>query len=300
MTPSEHLDTLLARPEPLLALAPMQDVTDLPFWRLLARYGGPDVYWTEYFRVTATWRPEKWILRSIVENPTGRPCIAQLIGSDPEAMARAARELQHYPVAAIDLNLGCPAPVVYRKCAGGGLLREPARVDLLLGRLRDAVGQRGIKFTVKTRLGFDSPRVFDELLPIFADPAESRAPADADLMVEAYTSYLARITQFNAPLALTDLPSHPNPEFDDSGLTLRSRQLTEGLQGSQFRDSWERQQINTGLTLAAFAILKGQPVPNDPVHGQPYTWNPDTRELSMPNGPQFSRLGKTRIKLPKL
>ena len=168
MSPPAQFDALLARPEPLLALAPMQDVTDLPFWRLLSRYGGPDVYWTEYFRVTATWRPEKWILRSIVENPTGRPCIAQLIGNDPDAMARAARELQHYPVAAIDLNLGCPAPVVYRKCAGGGLLREPARVDALLGALREAIGDRGIKFTVKTRLGFDSPGVFADLLPLFA------------------------------------------------------------------------------------------------------------------------------------
>jgi tRNA-dihydrouridine synthase len=65
----------------------------------------------------------------------------------------------------VDLNLGCPAPVVYRKCAGGGLLREPARVDAILGALRDAVD---IAFTVKTRLGFDSPAVFDELLPIFA------------------------------------------------------------------------------------------------------------------------------------
>jgi len=65
----------------------------------------------------------------------------------------------------VDLNLGCPAPVVYRKCAGGGLLREPQRVDAILGALRDAVK---IRFTVKTRIGFDSPEVFSELLPIFA------------------------------------------------------------------------------------------------------------------------------------
>src|SRR5207248_4468656 len=66
---------------------------------------------------------------------------------------------------AVDLNLGCPAPVVYRKCAGGGLLREPQRVDAILGALRDAVK---IKFTVKTRIGFGSPDVFSDLLPIFA------------------------------------------------------------------------------------------------------------------------------------
>lgn len=162
------LADLLWRQEPVLALAPMQDVTDLPFWRLLAERGGPDVYWTEYFRVHSTSRLDKTILKSLEENVTGRPAIAQIIGNDGDAMVSAARELQEYPVAAIDLNLGCPAPVVYRKCAGGGLLREPERIDQLLGRLRDAIGKYGVKFTVKTRLGFDSTEGFDGLLDIFA------------------------------------------------------------------------------------------------------------------------------------
>ena len=149
----------------MLALAPMQDVTDRPFWGLVAGYGGADVYYTEYFRVHAVSHLEKWILDSITRNPTGRPVIAQMIGNDIPSLVRAAKELQQHPIAAVDLNLGCPAPVVYRKCAGGGLLREPKRVDAILGALREAVS---IKFTVKTRIGFDSPEVFDELLPIFA------------------------------------------------------------------------------------------------------------------------------------
>jgi tRNA-dihydrouridine synthase len=164
--PVAAFDALRLGPAPFLALAPRQDVTDLPFWRLLSRYGGPDVYWTEYFRVHGTSSLEKWILRSIEENPTGRPAIAQLIGNDVAALVRAARELQEMPVAAVDLNLGCPAPVVYRKCAGGGLLREPARVDAILGALRDALGK--VRFTVKTRIGFSDPREFEVFLPIFA------------------------------------------------------------------------------------------------------------------------------------
>lgn len=156
---------MLAGCTPILALAPMQDVTDLPFWRLMTRYGGADVYFTEYFRVHATSCPDWHILKSITENPTGRPVIAQMIGNDIPSLVRTARELQQYPIAAVDLNLGCPAPVVYRKCAGGGLLREPQRVDAILGALREAVT---IKFTVKTRIGFDSSDVFSELLPIFA------------------------------------------------------------------------------------------------------------------------------------
>jgi tRNA-dihydrouridine synthase B len=186
--PAAQLTALLTRPEPLLALAPMQDVTDLPFWRLLAGYGGPDVYWTEYFRITATWRPEKWILRSITENPTGRPCVAQMIGNDIPALVRAARELQAHPVAAIDLNLGCPAPVVYRKCAGGGLLRELNRVDAILGALREAIGSQGVRFTVKTRLGFDDPRTFDELLPIFAKHSLDLLTIHGRTVVEMYRS----------------------------------------------------------------------------------------------------------------
>jgi nifR3 family TIM-barrel protein len=161
----EQFAAMLAGPAPMLALAPMQDVTDLPFWKLMTTYGGADVYFTEYFRVHATSNLEKYILKSITENPTRQPVVAQMIGNDVPSLVRTARELQQYPIAAVDLNLGCPAPVVYRKCAGGGLLREPKRVDAILGALRDAVK---IKFTVKTRIGFDSPAVFEEFLQIFA------------------------------------------------------------------------------------------------------------------------------------
>lgn len=150
---------------PVLSLAPMQDITDWPFWQLMARHGGADLYFTEYFRVTPDYVPEKSILRSIVENPTGRPAVAQIIGNDLKAMARVAQALEKHPVAAVDLNLGCPAPVVYRKCAGGGLLRDLPRVDELLGVLRSAV--RGA-FTVKTRIGFESAGEFDALLEVFA------------------------------------------------------------------------------------------------------------------------------------
>src|SRR6267154_5040181 len=80
--PRKLMQELRTNPQPLLALAPMQDVTDLPFLNLIASYGGADVYFTEYFRVHATSRLEKHILKSITENPTGRPIIAQMIGND--------------------------------------------------------------------------------------------------------------------------------------------------------------------------------------------------------------------------
>jgi tRNA-dihydrouridine synthase len=190
----QQFDALLRGPAPLLALAPMQDVTDLPFWRLMAAYGGADVYYTEYFRVHATSNLEPWIVDAIEKNPTGRPIVAQMIGNDIPSLLRTVQQLQQLPVAAIDLNLGCPAPVVYRKCAGGGLLREPQRVDAILGALRQAVQ---VKFTVKTRLGFDSAAGFDDLLAIFARHSLDLLTVHGRTVAEMYRStvhydYIAR------------------------------------------------------------------------------------------------------------
>ncbi len=185
MTPEHQFSDLLAADAPFTALAPMQDVTDLPFMELLGRYGAPDVYFTEYFRVYPNSRLDRHILRSITENRTGRPVVAQMIGNDIEWLTRTARELERHPIAAVDLNLGCPAPVVYRKCAGGGLLREPERVDRILGALREAIAGR---FTVKTRVGFDSAEVFDELLPIIAKHDLDLLTVHGRTVKEAYKS----------------------------------------------------------------------------------------------------------------
>src|SRR5260370_11134649 len=117
-----------------------------------------------------------------------------MIAIDIPALVRTASELQQYPTAGVDLNLGCPAPVVYRKCAGGGLLRDPKHVDAILGALRDAITT---KFSVKTRIGFDSPDVFSELLPIFAKHSLDLLTVHGRTVKEMYRSevhydYIAR------------------------------------------------------------------------------------------------------------
>ena len=148
---------------PLTALAPMQDVTDLAFMGVIAHYGAPDYFFTEFLRVHAQSRPERHILRSIDENATGRPVFAQLIGEDLFHLGRTVEELLRHPVAGIDLNLGCPAPKVYKKNVGGGLLREPGRIAEILATLRAAVPGR---FTVKMRIGFEDTRHFATILDL--------------------------------------------------------------------------------------------------------------------------------------
>jgi len=151
--------------QPLTALAPMQDVTGLAFMRVIAHYGAPDFFFTEFFRVHSQSRPEKHILRSIDENATGRPVFAQIIGGDARHITRTVIELLRHPIAGIDLNLGCPAPKVCKKNAGGGLLREPEKISEILAALRDAVPAPRL-LTVKMRIGFEDTRHYDEILEL--------------------------------------------------------------------------------------------------------------------------------------
>jgi tRNA-dihydrouridine synthase B len=147
----------------LTALAPMQDITDLLFMQVIADYGSPDYFFTEYFRVYDHSSLDPHILRSITENTTGRPVFAQLIGENISDLLRTVKVLSRYPIAGIDLNMGCPAPRVYRKNVGGGLLRDPEKIDQILGALRQSI--EGL-FTVKMRIGFEDAANFDRILDL--------------------------------------------------------------------------------------------------------------------------------------
>jgi tRNA-dihydrouridine synthase C len=168
---------------PAWVLAPMQDVTDLPFMRIIASRGAPDWFVTEYFRVHPDSCLNRYILRSIDENQTGRPVFAQMIGRDLPSLIRSAKELAKHDIAGIDLNLGCPAPIVCRKDAGGGLLRNPETVNHLIGSLREAIPGR---FTVKTRVGYHSEDEFPRLLEIFRSHAIDGLSIHGRTVVERY------------------------------------------------------------------------------------------------------------------
>jgi nifR3 family TIM-barrel protein len=147
---------------PLTVLAPMQDVTNLWFMKVIDHYGSPDYFFTEYFRVNDTSRLNRSILAAITENDTGRPVFAQMIGESIPDLVRTAQELCRYNIAGVDLNMGCPAPRIYRKNVGGGLLREPEKVDRILGELRSTVNDRPL--TVKMRIGFENTDNFYKIL----------------------------------------------------------------------------------------------------------------------------------------
>jgi len=264
----------------MLALAPMQDVTDLAFMGVIARHGGPDVFFTEYFRVHPTSSLEKPILRSITENATGRPIVAQMIGNDIPGLVRTARELQQYPVAGVDLNLGCPAPVVYKKCAGGGLLREPQRVDSILGALRDAVR---VKFSVKTRIGFDDPRVFDELLPIFAKHSLDLLTVHGRTVHEMYRSevhydFIARAVESVPCPVLANGNVHSAANAKEILRVTGARGLMIGR--GAIRNPWLFRQVREHLRGEPVFVPRGRDVLGYVRELHAATFIPGSRELS--------------------
>lgn len=179
------LPSAIVEGQPLTALAPMQDVTTHAFMHVIADFGPPDFFVTEFFRVHDTSRPEKHILHSITDNHTGRPVFAQLIGESLIHLERTVAELSEYPIAGIDLNLGCPAPKVYKKNVGGGLLRDPERVRNILKKLRSVCP--GL-FTVKMRIGFDDTSPFDAVLDAIVENEVDMLAVHGRTVKEGYRS----------------------------------------------------------------------------------------------------------------
>jgi len=150
---------------PTLSIAPMQDVSVLPLWRCLEKRGGPDLYITEYFLVHRDSTPEKKILRNIHGMSGRKPVVAQMIGDDPEHLVRTARLIEEQSdCVGIDVNLGCPAPKVCGKQAGGALLKDRELIRRIASQLRKAAKGR---LTLKTRISFESPSEFEGLLDLF-------------------------------------------------------------------------------------------------------------------------------------
>ena len=278
--PSFQLAALLDTPQPVLALAPMQDVTDLPFWKLMTLFGGADLYFTEYFRVYADSLLDPHILKSITNNPTGQPAIAQMIGNHIPSLVRSARELQKHPVAGIDLNLGCPVPVVYRKNAGGGLLRDVAQIDSILGALRDAIDT---KFTVKTRIGFDDPAVFEDLLSVYASHSIDLLTVHGRTVEEKYRStvhydYIARAVEvMPCPvLANGNVVSAQKAQFVLQETSARGLMIGRGA----IRNPWLFQQIRQQQRGEPLFIPRGLDVLAYVYALYEMRSNPDMREVS--------------------
>lgn len=164
----------------------MQDVTDAAFVRVLWRIGSlPDVLMTPYFRSTrTTCAMSESPMRCITDTPSGIPFWAQLAGSEPAALLRDAAELMQLPIAGINLNAGCPSPLVNRHGAGAGLLRDLPRLREVCLALRQLLPQG--KFSIKCRLGWASEAEFPAILAILKEAQPDMLVVHARTRKELY------------------------------------------------------------------------------------------------------------------
>jgi tRNA-dihydrouridine synthase C len=157
-----------------LLLAPMEGLLDATLRDTLTRIGGVDLCVSEFIRITDQLLPARVFRRIVPEldqggrTPAGVPVRAQLLGSDPACLADNAARLATLNPAGIDLNFGCPAPVVNRHRGGAVLLDEPELVHAIVAAVRRAV-PAGMPVSAKMRLGHrDAGRMLDNALAIAA------------------------------------------------------------------------------------------------------------------------------------
>lgn len=139
---------------PILALAPMEDVTDSVFRRIVAGCSRPDVFFTEFTSVDGLFsRGREEVVRRFDYTPEEHPIVAQVWGNEPELFRRAAELIVQMGFDGMDINLGCPEKNVLSHGAGACLIDDPPRVREIIIAASEGLNNR-IPLSVKTRLGY--------------------------------------------------------------------------------------------------------------------------------------------------
>ncbi|MBX4206471.1 tRNA-dihydrouridine synthase, partial [Candidatus Parcubacteria bacterium] len=147
--------------KPFFVLAPMADVTDAAFRRIIAAKGKPDAMWTEFVSADGlALAPEEGrrkLLLDLIYTEAERPIVAQFFTSQPEHMKKAAALAQELGFDGVDINMGCPDKGVERQGAGAALMRNPALARELIRAAQE--GAPNLPVSVKTRIGWNSPEL---------------------------------------------------------------------------------------------------------------------------------------------
>ncbi len=143
------LDTIVIA-DPVL-LAPMSGISDLPFRKLVKRYGAGLVF-SEMIASQAMLQEQTHSLRTSESYAEEFPMAVQLAGCDPDIIAEAARINVSRGAAIIDINFGCPVKKIVKKFAGSALMKDEKLAAQIMEATVKAVD---VPVTVKMRLGWD-------------------------------------------------------------------------------------------------------------------------------------------------
>ncbi len=151
--------------KPFFVLAPMADVTDAAFRRIIAKYsrhgeegGGPDVFWTEFVSADGLMSRGRDALKyDLMYTEAERPIVAQLFGSNPEKMEGAARLCKELGFDGIDINMGCPDKSIEKQGAGACMIKNPESAKAIIRAAQR--GAEGLPVSVKTRIGYNKNEI---------------------------------------------------------------------------------------------------------------------------------------------
>ncbi len=143
-------------PKPLIVQAPMEEVTDTVFRQMLAKYGRPSIFFTEFTNVDGVFSAGKQrvITRLKYRPEIERPIIAQIWGHSPENYYQGAQYVRELGFDGIDINMGCPQRKIVSKGLCGALINNPDHAEKIIRATID--GARGLPVSVKTRIGVKS------------------------------------------------------------------------------------------------------------------------------------------------
>lgn len=154
-------------PKPFFVLAPMADVTDAAFRRIIAKYGKPDVTWTEFVSADGLASPGREVLKYDLMYTEGeRPIVAQLFSSHVEQMRIASKLCAELGFDGIDINMGCPDKSIEKQGAGAAMMKNMKNAGEIIQAVKDGIKDAGkdIPVSVKTRVGYNKVQI-DEWIP---------------------------------------------------------------------------------------------------------------------------------------
>ncbi len=154
-------------PKPFFVLAPLDDVTDTVFRRIIAGCAPPDLYFTEFVNVDGLQSPGRPnLMKKLLFTSAETPLVAQIWGKQPENFYKTAQQLadgtfarelglpEGVNFAGVDLNMGCPAKDVVKTGACSALIKDWALAEDIINATKDGLAGR-LPLSVKTRTGFD-------------------------------------------------------------------------------------------------------------------------------------------------
>lgn len=141
-------------PKPFLALAPLYDVTDTVFRRVIADCAPPDLFFTEFVNADGLQSPGRDRINFRLKfTPSEKPIIAQIWGKEPKNYFKTARELVEMGYDGIDINMGCPDKAVVKNGCCSALINDHPKAAEIIAATKEGTAGK-VPVSVKTRIGF--------------------------------------------------------------------------------------------------------------------------------------------------